>query len=460
MFQKILVANRGEIAVRIVRACREMGIQTVLAHSEVDRNSLAAALADETVCVGPASSERSYLHVPNIVSAALLSAADAIHPGYGFLSENASFAEVCAEVGLVFIGPPPSVLDAFGDKVQARRLMREAGLPVIPGTDEPLLSRDAARDAAATIGYPLMLKAAAGGGGRGMRIARDPSELARQFSAAQLEAQNAFGNGALYLESLLEGARHVEIQIAADNAGDIVHLGERDCSVQRRHQKLIEERPAPGISAATRQALGEAAVRGAAAVGYRGMGTMEFLLDRRGRFWFLETNCRIQVEHPVTEMVTALDLVKTQIRLAAGESLPWSQAQIRFSGHAIECRITAEDPNRDFAPAAGVVETLLLPGGPGVRVDTHVFPGYEFPPHYDSLLAKLIVWGADRAEALARLGRALRETRIGGLATNIPYLQEVLADPRFQVGGVGIDYRPASWLARTSESVSAGTAAS
>jgi acetyl-CoA carboxylase biotin carboxylase subunit len=333
------------------------------------------------------------------------------------------------------------VIQAFGDKVQARQLMREAGLPVIPGTAEPVLALDPARDAAAEIGYPVMLKAAAGGGGRGMRVARDAAELARQFDAAQMEAQSAFGNGALYLEKLLEGARHVEVQLAADNRGQIVHLGERDCSVQRRHQKLIEEAPAPLLDDGARAELGGTAVRGAASVGYRGLGTMEFLLDRDGRFWFLETNCRIQVEHGVTEQVSGYDLVKEQIRLAAGESLSWSQSALHPRGHAIECRITAEDPTRDFAPAAGTIETLLLPGGPGVRVDTHVYQGYEFPPLYDSLLAKVICWGQNRQEALARMARALRETRVGGLQTNLTYLQQVIADPRFQAGGVGVDYR-------------------
>ncbi len=444
MFNTILVANRGEIAVRVIRACRELGIRTVLAHSEADRASLAAALADETICIGPASSERSYLHVPNIVSAALVSGADAIHPGYGFLSENPLLAEVCAQCGLTFIGPPPEIIEAFGDKVRARRLMRQAGLPVIPGTDEPVLTLDAARAAAAEVGYPVMLKAAAGGGGRGMRVVRDDGELARHFAPAQMEAQSAFGNPALYVERLLEDARHLEVQVVADHYGRVIHLGERDCSVQRRHQKLVEETRAPLLDPATRAAMGQAAVQGAAAAGYRNVGTMEFLLDREGCFWFMEMNCRIQVEHPVTEMVTGLDLVKTQIRLAAGEPLPWEQEEIRWNGHAIECRVVAEDPQRDFAPTSGTIDMLLLPGGPGIRVDTHVFPGYVFPPLYDSLLAKLIAWGTTREEAIARMARALRETRVGGLTTNIPYLLDVLSDPAFRAGGVGVGYRPAS----------------
>lgn len=440
MFSKILIANRGEIAVRVLRACRELGIRTVVAYAEPDRESLAVALADEAVCIGPAALDRSYLNIPNIVSAALVSGADAIHPGYGFLSENAYLAEVCEQIGLTFIGPPPAAIEQFGDKVAARQLMARAGVPIVPGSEGALPSLDAARAAAAEIGYPVMIKALAGGGGRGMRIARNEAELEQAFPVAQREAQSQFGNGAVYLERLIEQARHVEIQIAADRQGNVVHLGERECSIQRRHQKLIEESPSTAVDAALRSRMGTAAVNGARSAGYVNVGTFEFLLDADGQFYFIEANCRIQVEHPVTELVTGIDLVKEQILIAAGHPLSFTQSDITWTGHAIECRVNAEDPARDFAPDAGLVDTWLPPGGPGVRVDTHLFPGYTVPPFYDSLLAKVVAWGRDRGEAVHRLRRALRECRVEGVKTNIPFHLETLQDPDFRKGRTTTDF--------------------
>jgi acetyl-CoA carboxylase biotin carboxylase subunit len=440
MFAKVLVANRGEIALRVVRACRELGVRTVVTYSEPDRESLAVALADEAVCIGPAAGSRSYLNIPNVVSAALVSGADAIHPGYGFLSENAYLAEVCDQIGLTFIGPPVQAIEQFGDKVAARQLMQRAGVPTVPGSDGPLAGLEAARTVANTIGYPIMIKAVAGGGGRGMRIVRDETEMEQLFGIAQLEAQNNFANGEVYLERLIEQARHVEIQLIADRQGHTVHLGERECSIQRRHQKMLEESPSPVVDQALRERMGQTAVLGAEAAGYHGVGTMEFLLDPAGDFYFIETNCRIQVEHPITELVTGIDLVKEQIRVAAGEPLSFSQADVTWTGHAIECRINAEDPDRDFAPDAGLIDTWLAPGGPGVRVDTHLYPGYTMPPFYDSLLAKLAVWGRDRHEAVDRMRRALRECRLVGVKTNIPFHLETLDDPIFQAGQATTDF--------------------
>jgi acetyl-CoA carboxylase biotin carboxylase subunit len=434
MFSKVLVANRGEIALRIVRACRDLGVRSVVTYSEPDRESLAVALADEAVCIGPAPSDRSYLNIPNVVSAALVSGADAIHPGYGFLSENAYLAEVCEQIGLTFIGPPIAAIEQFGDKVAARHLVREAGVPIVPGSEGPIGSLDQARVVAAEVGYPLMLKAVAGGGGRGMRLAREETELERAFPIAQMEAQSHFANGAVYLERLVEHARHVEIQLVADRQGNTVHLGERECSIQRRHQKILEEAPSPAVAADLRRRMGEAAVIGARAAGYYSVGTMEFLLDRGGNFYFIEMNCRIQVEHPITELVTGYDLVKEQIRVAAGEQLNLRQEDVAWRGHAIECRINAEDVERDFAPDSGLIETWLAPGGPGVRVDSHLYPSYTMPPYYDSLLAKLAVWGRDRSEAVDRMRRALRECRIAGVKTNIPFHLETLHDPTFLAG--------------------------
>jgi acetyl-CoA carboxylase, biotin carboxylase subunit len=440
MFRKVLIANRGEIAVRVIRACKELGIGTVIAHSEADRDSLGVLLADESLCIGPAASDRSYLNIANVVSAAQIAGADAIHPGYGFLAENAYLAEVCDEVGIAFIGPRPESIRAFSDKIGARNLMKRAGVPVIPGSEEAVASPEAAVSAARELGYPLMLKAAAGGGGRGMRLAHDADELARLFPIAQLEAQSQFGNGALYLERLIERGRHIEIQVAGDHQGNLVHLGERECSVQRRHQKMIEESPSPRLDPKRREKMANLARVGLKKIGYENLGTVEFLVDPKGNYHFLEMNTRLQVEHPVTELVTSIDLVKLQIGLAAGQPLPFKQQDIKLTGHAIECRVTSEDPARDFAPDAGHINTAHFPGGPWVRVDTHVFPGYTTPPYYDSLLAKVIVWGRDRPEALARMRCALDETEIHGVKTNLEYLALVLSHPHFDAGEIDVEF--------------------
>jgi acetyl-CoA carboxylase, biotin carboxylase subunit len=440
MFEKILIANRGEIAVRIIRACQEMDIRTVIAHSEADRDSLGVLLADESICVGPPASDRSYLNIANVVSAAQITGADAIHPGYGFLSENGYLAEVCEEVGIAFIGPRPASIQAFADKVSARNLMHAAGVPVLPGSDEPLATVDAALTAARDLRFPLMLKAVAGGGGRGMRVAHDADELAHVFPTAQLEAQSHFANGNLYLEQLVERGRHVEIQIAVDRQGNVVHFGDRECSVQRRHQKMIEESPSPALNDKRRAKMARIACDGVTRIGYENVGTVEFLLDTDANFYFLEMNTRLQVEHPVTELVTGVDLVKLQIALADGQPLPIKQRDVEWRGHAIECRITSEDPARGFAPDAGHIHTAHFPGGPWVRVDTHVFPGYTMPPYYDSLLAKVVVWGRDRAEALARMRRAIDETQIQGVRTNLKYLALVLSHPRFEAGEIDVDF--------------------
>jgi len=440
MFRKVLIANRGEIAVRIIRACQELGIPTVIAHSEADRDSLGVLLADESVCIGPPPADKSYLNIANVVSAAHISGADAIHPGYGFLAENAYLAEVCNEVGITFIGPSPQSISAFSDKVSARNLMQAAGVPIIPGTEEPLLNIEAAQQAARELGFPVMIKAVAGGGGRGMRVAHDLDELSRTFPLAQAEAQTHFANGGLYLERLIERGRHVEIQIAADTLGRVIHLGERECSIQRRHQKMIEEGPSPALSSTRRAEMGRIACEGVGASGYQNVGTVEFLLDQAGNYYFLEMNTRLQVEHPVTELTTGIDLVKLQIALAAGDPLPFRQEDVTWQGHAIECRVTAEDPQRGFAPDAGHIHTAHFPGGPWVRIDTHVFPGYTTPPYYDSLLAKIITWGRNRAEAIARMRRALDETEIQGVKTNLDYLALVLSDPRFQAGDVDVEF--------------------
>jgi acetyl-CoA carboxylase, biotin carboxylase subunit len=434
MFHRVLVANRGEISVRIIRACHELGIESVLAHSEADRDSLGARLADRTVCIGPGPADKSYLNIPMVVSAALTTGCDALHPGYGFLAENSYLAEVCDHCDITFIGPPAPVIDSFSNKVAARLLMAQAGLPMVPGTAEAMLNVDAARTAAAEVGYPVILKAAAGGGGRGMRVAQNEDELARLFPIATAEAQANFGDGDIYIERYVSRARHVELQIVADNFGNTIHLGERDCSLQRRHQKYLEESPSPAVNADLRQRMSAAAVKGAQFAGYRSLGTMEFLVDENREFYFIEMNTRVQVEHPVTEMVTGLDLVKLQIRLAAGEPLDLHQEDIRFRGHSIEARVLAEDADRDFAPTFGMVTEYQAAGGPGVRVDSHLFPGYEAPPFYDSLLAKVIVWGEDRAEALIRLDRALAEMRVVGPRTTIPFLRAVVADDEFQTG--------------------------
>ena len=440
MFRKVLIANRGEIAVRVIRACTELGIQTVIAHSEADRDSLGVLLADASICIGPAAADRSYLNIANVVSAAQISQSDAIHPGYGFLAENAYLAEVCDEVGITFIGPKPASIRAFSDKVSARNLMKAAGVTVVPGTDETLLTVESALQAAKNLGYPVMLKAVAGGGGRGMRVAHDADELSRGFPLAQLEAQTAFGNGGLYLERLIDRGHHIEIQIAADRHGNVVHLGERECSIQRRHQKMIEESPSPLLNDKRRAEMGRIACNGVKKVGYENVGTVEFLVDAKANFYFLEMNTRLQVEHPITELVTGIDLVKLQIELAAGKPLPFKQKDVTWRGHAIECRVTSEDPTRAFAPDAGHINTAHFAGGPWVRVDTHVFPGYTTPPYYDSLLAKVIVWGRDRAEAISRMRRAVDETAIQGVHTNLDYLALVLSHPRFEAGDIDVDF--------------------
>jgi acetyl-CoA carboxylase biotin carboxylase subunit len=452
MLKKVLIANRGEIALRVLRACRDLGIPAVVAYSEADRDSLPVRLADEAVCIGPPPSARSYNNIPAIITAARVTGADAIHPGYGFLAENAYLADVCAQLGLTFIGPSSAAITKMGDKALARHLMKEAGLPLLPGNEEPLTNARMAMQIGRRLGYPLILKAAAGGGGRGMRVVRSDRELAAQLPVAQAEAEAAFGNGQVYLEKYLEHPRHIEVQLIGDGRGHVVAVGERECSLQRRHQKVLEEAPAPNLPPRTRQELFRAAVRGAQAIEYGSVGTMEFLLSRDGHFYFMEMNTRIQVEHPVTEETTGLDLVVWQLRLARGEPLTLSGKEIVPRGHAIECRITAEDPTRNFEPSTGTVDAYAAPGGPGVRVDSHLFPGYVMPPYYDSLLAKLVVWGQDRAEAIARAERALEEYIITGLKTTIPFHQALLHDPYFRRGELSTSFIP-QYLERIGETV-------
>jgi len=435
-FTKILIANRGEIALRILRTCEEMGIATVAVYSTVDRHALHVQLADEAVCIGEAPSSRSYLNIPNIIAAALTRNVSAIHPGYGFLAENARFAEICTDHKIVFIGPSPAAMLAMGDKSTAKATMQQVGVPTIPGSDGLVQDEDTARAIAHKIGYPLMIKATAGGGGRGMRLVRSPEELGRALSAAQGEAEAAFGNAGVYLERFIENPRHIEIQILADSYGNVIHLGERDCSVQRRHQKLLEEAPSPALTPELRAEMGAAAVAAAKAINYVGAGTIEFLLDSHNNFYFMEMNTRIQVEHTVTEMITGLDLIAEQIRIAQGEPLKLTQEQVRLRGHAIECRINAEDPERNFRPHPGRISGYLPPGGPGVRMDSHVYTDYEIPPYYDSLIGKLVVWGSDRAAAIARMKRALRECAITGVPTTIPFHQQVMDTPEFRSGVV------------------------
>lgn len=442
MFRKVLIANRGEIALRVLRACRDLDIPAVVAYSEADRDSLAVRVADEAVCVGPPAAAKSYNNIPGIISAALVTGCDALHPGYGFLAENAYLAEVCAQVGVTFIGPKPDVIEQMGDKARARHLMREAGVPLLPGTEGIVERLGDARAEAKKIGFPVVVKAVAGGGGRGMRVAKDDAELTRLFPLARAEAEAAFGNGDVYIEHYLDRPRHVEVQILADHHGRILALGERDCSLQRRHQKVVEEAPAPQLPKKVRDSLLRAATRGAKAARYTSAGTLEFLLSRDGRFYFMETNARIQVEHPVTEATTAIDLVAWQIRIAAGEPLTIDSKALAPQGHAIECRITAEDATRDFRPNTGTVETYVAPGGPGIRVDSHLYAGYTIPPHYDSLLGKIISWGKDRDEALARMNRALAETVITGFPTTLPFLRSVIADPTFKAGDVDTGFIP------------------
>ncbi|NJC69928.1 acetyl-CoA carboxylase biotin carboxylase subunit [Planosporangium thailandense] len=433
MFGKVLIANRGEIALRIARACREMGIRVVAVHSTEDSDTAVVRYADEAVCVGPAPARRSYLNIPAIVEAALRTGADAVHPGYGFLSEDPDFAEVCANNGITFIGPPPSVLASLGDKIQARSLMSTAGLPLLPGSTGPLDDTEDARAAADGIGFPVIIKAAAGGGGRGMRVVHDPDDFERAYLETRATAQVLFGSSAVFVERYLDRARHVEVQVLCDSHGNAIHLGERDCTVQRRHQKLIEESPAPGLPSELTARIGEAAVRGALAAGYVGAGTFEFLVDYSGCFYFMEVNPRIQVEHPVTEMVTGVDLVREQLRVAAGERLGLRQSEVSRIGAAIECRINAENPALDFVPTPGLLTEVVWPSGPFVRVDTHLSSGSRVSSAYDSLLAKLIVVGADRAQALARMRRALAELHVAGpgVHTTRDFLGQVLEHPSF-----------------------------
>ena len=433
MFHKILIANRGEIALRVLRTCREMGIRTVVAHSTADTDSLPVRLSDESICIGPAESRASYLNIPSIISAASITDSEAIHPGYGLLSENAAFAEICRACGITFIGPSPEAIRLMGDKAQAREMAKHAGAPVVPGSEGPLAGLDEAQSLADSMGYPVIVKAAAGGGGRGMRIVREREGLARAYATCQAEAGAAFGSSELYLEKFVEEARHVEVQVLGDKNGMRLHLGERDCSVQRRHQKLLEESPGPNLAPETRVGLYKAALAVAHSVNYVSAGTVEFLVDRQEQFYFIEMNTRIQVEHPVTEMVTGIDLVREQIRIASGEPLGYRQNAVRFTGHAIECRINAEDPEH-FVPSPGRVTTWIPPGGPGTRVDSHLMAGYTVPPHYDSLIAKIIVHANNRAEAIARMHRALSETVIEGVKTTIPYHLKLLADPAFVAG--------------------------
>ncbi|MEC4803041.1 MAG: acetyl-CoA carboxylase biotin carboxylase subunit [Jaaginema sp. PMC 1079.18] len=435
-FSKILIANRGEIALRILRSCEEMGIATVAVHSTIDQHALHVQLADESVCIGQAPSSKSYLNIPNIIAAALTTNATAIHPGYGFLAENARFAEICEDHHIAFIGPTPAAMLSMGDKSTAKKTMQKAGVPTLPGSEGLLSSEDQAKAIAQEIGYPVILKATAGGGGRGMRLVRDESDLIRSFHAAQGEAEAAFGNAGVYLEKFIECPRHIEFQILADSHGNAIHLGERDCSIQRRHQKLLEEAPSPILTPKLRQKMGNAAIKAAKSINYVGAGTVEFLLDATGNYYFMEMNTRIQVEHPVTEMICGLDLIAEQIRVAQGDRLSINQNQVQLSGHAIECRINAEDPDRNFRPHPGRISGYLPPGGPGVRMDSHVYTDYEIPPYYDSLIGKLIVWGPTRDAAIKRMKRALRECAITGVPTTINFHQRILETPAFLKGDV------------------------
>lgn len=439
MFKKVMVANRGEIALRIIRACREMGIRTVAVYSEADSESLHVKLADEAYCIGPASASRSYLHIPALISTAIVCGVEAIHPGYGFMAENANFAGICRDHRIKFIGPSVDAINSMGDKASARETMKAAGVPIVPGSDGLISDDNEALKLAKEIGYPVIIKATAGGGGKGMRVANNPEELSRALTAARSEAQAAFGDGGVYIEKYLKPIRHIEIQILADRHGNTVHLGERDCSVQRRHQKLLEEAPSPALSEELRAEMGAAAVLAAQNIGYEGAGTIEFIFAN-GKFYFMEMNTRVQVEHPVTEMITGIDIVKEQIRIAYGEPLSFSQKDLEIRGHAIECRINAEDGDRNFMPSPGRVQAYIAPGGIGVRVDSHCYPGYAIPQFYDSLVSKLIVWGRDRTEAIARMQRALDEYAITGIATTIPFHQRVLSHPVFLAGDVTTDF--------------------
>ena len=440
MIKKVLIANRGEIAVRIIRACREMGIETVAVYSEADREALHTQLADEAVCIGPAPSSQSYLSMENIISATIVSGADAVHPGFGFLSENSRFAELCEQCHITFIGPPSHVIASLGNKQAAKNTMAAAGVPVIPGSEKAIYTAEAGFEEAEKIGYPVIIKAALGGGGKGMRTADSPEDFVESFCTAQKEAQMAFGDNTMYVEHFVRKPRHIEFQILADRKGNVIHLGERDCSVQRNHQKMIEESPCEIISDKLRKKMGEAAVKAAKACGYVNAGTIEFLLDRDGSFYFMEMNTRIQVEHPVTEWVTGVDLVKEQIRIASGQPLSYRQKGIHITGHAIECRINAENPEKGFRPSPGTITDMYFPGGKGIRIDSAVYSGYTVQPYYDSMIAKLIVWAKNRDEAIRKMQSALGEIIIEGIDTNVDYQYEILNHPDFLTGNTDVEF--------------------
>lgn len=440
MFHKILIANRGEIAVRIIRACRELGIKTVAVYSDVDREALHTQLADESICIGPASSLKSYLNMEQIISATIITKADAIHPGFGFLSENAKFAAMCEKCNIKFIGPSSDVISHMGNKARARQTMMEANIPVIPGSEMPVFEAEEAKELADQIGYPIMVKASSGGGGKGMRIVEKEEDFIRYFHMAQQEAINAFGDNTMYMEKYIVSPRHIEFQILADHYGNVIHLGERDCSIQRRHQKMIEESPSSIIKEELRKKMGEVAIAAAQTVGYESAGTVEFLLDHSGNFYFMEMNTRIQVEHPVTEMVSGLDLIKEQIRIAEGETLSYTQKDITLQGHAIECRINAENPSKNFMPSPGIIKRLLLPGGNGVRIDTAVYQDYEIPPYYDSMILKIIVHDKTRTEAIRKMQTALGEVIVEGVDTNLDFLYEIICHEKFISGDISTSF--------------------
>ena len=440
MINKVLIANRGEIAVRIIRACREMGIETVAVYSKADETALHVQLADEAVCIGPAASKDSYLNMENIISATVISGADAIHPGFGFLSENARFAEMCRQCHITFIGPSPELIHKMGNKSEARKTMMEAGVPVVPGTREPVYTAEEARKMADAMGYPVMIKASSGGGGKGMRISRSPEDFEENFQMAQMESVSSFNDDTMYIEKYIESPRPIEFQILGDACGHVIHLGESDCSIQRRHQKVLEESPSPAIDDELREKMGHTAVQAARAVGYESAGTIEFLLDKDKNYYFMEMNTRIQVEHPVTEFVTNVDLIKSQIRIATGEPLNIRQEDIEFKGHAIECRINAENPEQNFRPSPGKIERLHLPGGKGIRVDTAVYAGYTISPYYDSMIAKLIVLGKSRNEAIKKMKSALSEFIVDGIDTNVDFQMEIMNHPKFQSGDFSTDF--------------------
>lgn len=440
MINKVLIANRGEIAVRIIRACREMGIETVAVYSEADASALHVQLADEAVCIGPAASKDSYLNMENIISATVISGADAIHPGFGFLSENARFAEMCRQCHITFIGPSPELIHRMGNKSEARKTMMEAGVPVVPGTKEPVFEAVEGKKIADAMGYPVMIKASSGGGGKGMRIAASSEEFEENFRLAQMESVSSFNDDTMYIEKYIEAPRHIEFQILGDSYGHVIHLGERDCSIQRRHQKVLEESPSPAMTEELRRQMGDTAIRAAKAVGYESAGTIEFLLDKNENFYFMEMNTRIQVEHPVTESVTNVDLIKSQIRIASGEALNIRQEDVVFKGHAIECRINAENPEKNFRPSPGKIEHLHLPGGKGIRVDTAVYAGYRIPPYYDSMIAKVIVLGKSRNEAIKKMKSALSEFIVDGIDTNVDFQMEIMNNAGFQSGYFSTDF--------------------